>query len=82
MQKWYPCYLIQVTTNLRNRPESSSTMLTKHDYELAIQLHAHTRQSHNNTSTQSKRRAQKTARQSYNSQHELKSLTRKAMAVL
>jgi hypothetical protein len=38
MQKWYPCYLAQVTANLRNRPEFSTTMLTKHDRELAIPL--------------------------------------------
>jgi hypothetical protein len=38
MQKWYACYLAQVTTDFRSRPESSSTMLTKHDCELAIQL--------------------------------------------
>jgi hypothetical protein len=38
MQKWYPCYLTQVTVDLRSRPGFSSTMLTKHDRELAIQL--------------------------------------------
>jgi hypothetical protein len=38
MQKWYPCYLTQVMADLRSRPEPSSTMLTKHDRELAIQL--------------------------------------------
>jgi hypothetical protein len=38
MQKWYPCYLTQVTADLSSRPEFSSTMLTKHDHELAIQL--------------------------------------------
>jgi hypothetical protein len=38
MQKWYSCYLAHVTTYFRNGPELSSTMLTEHDYELAIQL--------------------------------------------
>jgi hypothetical protein len=38
MQKWYPCYLAQVTADLRSRQEFSSTMLTKHDRELPIQL--------------------------------------------
>jgi hypothetical protein len=33
----HACYLAQVTTDFRSRPESS-TMLTKHDRELAIQL--------------------------------------------
>jgi hypothetical protein len=38
MQKWYSCYLAQVTGHFRSRPEFSSTMLTKHDRKLAIQL--------------------------------------------
>jgi hypothetical protein len=38
MQKWYSYYLVQVTAYFRNIPEFSSTMLTKHDRELAIQL--------------------------------------------
>jgi hypothetical protein len=38
MQKWYACYLAQVTTDFRNMPESSSTMLTKDNRELVIQL--------------------------------------------
>jgi hypothetical protein len=38
MQKWYVCYLAQVTTEFRNRPESSKTMLMKQDRELAIKL--------------------------------------------
>jgi hypothetical protein len=38
MQKWYECYLSQVTAYFRNTPEFSSTMLTKHDRELATQL--------------------------------------------
>jgi hypothetical protein len=38
MQKWCPYYLTQVTADLRSRPESSSTILTKHDRELVIQL--------------------------------------------
>jgi hypothetical protein len=38
MQKSYPCYLAQVTTNFRSEPETSSTMLTQHGRELAIQL--------------------------------------------
>jgi hypothetical protein len=38
MQKWYPCYFTQVKADLRSSTESSSTMLTKHDRELAIQL--------------------------------------------
>jgi hypothetical protein len=38
MQKWYPCYLAQVTTDFRSGLETSSTMLTQHGRELAIQL--------------------------------------------
>jgi hypothetical protein len=38
MQKWYSCYLAQVTSYFRNRPDFLNTMLTKHDRELAIQL--------------------------------------------
>jgi hypothetical protein len=38
MQKWYPCYLTQVTADLMSKPEFSSTILTKHDNEPAIQL--------------------------------------------
>jgi hypothetical protein len=38
MQKSYPCYLTQVTTNFRSGPETSSTMLTQYGRELAIQL--------------------------------------------
>jgi hypothetical protein len=38
MQKWYTCYLAQVTADLRGRPKFSSTMLTKHDRELVIEL--------------------------------------------
>jgi hypothetical protein len=34
----HACYLAQVTTDFRSRPEYSSTMLTKHDRELGIQL--------------------------------------------
>jgi hypothetical protein len=37
MQKWYSCYLAQVTDYFRIRLEFSSTMLTKQDHELAIQ---------------------------------------------
>jgi hypothetical protein len=36
--KCYSCYLAQVTAYFRNRPEFSSTMLTKNDRELVIQL--------------------------------------------
>jgi hypothetical protein len=32
------CYLAQVTADFRCRPEFSSTMLTKHDRELVIQV--------------------------------------------
>jgi hypothetical protein len=38
MKKWYPCYLAQVMAHLRSKLEFSSTMLTKHDCELANQL--------------------------------------------
>jgi hypothetical protein len=38
MEKWYSCYLAQVTANFRSGPEFSSTMLTKQDRELAIQV--------------------------------------------
>jgi hypothetical protein len=38
MPKWYPCYLAQVTTDLRSRPDFLSTMLIKLDHELVIQL--------------------------------------------
>jgi hypothetical protein len=38
MQKSYPCYLAQVTSDFRSGPETSSTMLTQHGHELAIQL--------------------------------------------
>jgi hypothetical protein len=38
MQKLYACYLAQGTIDFRSRPESSTTMLTKHDRELSIQL--------------------------------------------
>jgi hypothetical protein len=38
MQKWYPCYLTQVTTDLMSRLEFSSTMLTKNARKLVIQL--------------------------------------------
>jgi hypothetical protein len=38
MQKSYPCYLAQVTTDFRSGPEISSTMLTQHGRELDIQL--------------------------------------------
>jgi hypothetical protein len=36
--KWYSCYLAQVTAYFREIPKFSSTMLTKHDHELVIQL--------------------------------------------
>ena len=38
MQKLYSYYLAQITAYFRNWPEFSSTMLTKHDRELTIQL--------------------------------------------
>jgi hypothetical protein len=38
MQKWYPCYLTQVTADLMSRLEFSSTMLTKNARKLVIQL--------------------------------------------
>ena len=38
MEKSYPCYLTQVTTDFRSGPETSSTMLTQHDRKLAIQV--------------------------------------------
>jgi hypothetical protein len=38
MQKNYPCYLAQVTTDFRSGPETSSTMLTQHGHELAIKV--------------------------------------------
>jgi hypothetical protein len=38
MQKIYPCYLAQVTTDFRSGPETSSNMLTKHGRELVIHV--------------------------------------------
>jgi hypothetical protein len=35
MEKWYSCYLAQVTAYLRSWPEFLSTMITKQDRELA-----------------------------------------------
>jgi hypothetical protein len=38
MQKSYPCYLAQDTTDFRSGLETSSTMLTQHGRELAIHV--------------------------------------------
>jgi hypothetical protein len=38
MQKSYPCYLAQVTTDLRSGTETLSIMLTQQGCELAIHM--------------------------------------------